>query len=341
MGSIKKRPLFSRIAAVFLFAAFAGGPPVYGEQAAAGAEIQNLEQIAGRPGAPGAEKHGALIRLARLYELLGNFEAAAGAWLKAAAAGPDRRDDASLVRGGRCFAVMGEWEKAEAAVAPVLLSSRDGGANLEARYLVARIAAFRSGDTSSLRSLLEDPGFSGMKPAIYYTLWRLTGSETWKTPLLSEYSRSPEGRIAAGGEDAVDAKPSALWLLPAGPLLSAGEGAPAAVPPAAAGAPAAGAAPASTSARAVPASESASARAAPPPAGRALQAGLFGKEANAAAMTGRLEDAGFLPAVVRRTVNGNEYWAVNVPAGSDENETIRRLKDAGFDAFPVDASVSR
>ncbi|MDR1287092.1 MAG: SPOR domain-containing protein [Treponema sp.] len=322
MGSIKKRPLFSRAAAVFLFAAFAGGPPVYGEQAAAGAEIQNLEQIAGRPGAPGAERHGALTRLARLYELLGNFEAAAGTWLTAAAAVPERRDDASLVRSGRCFAVMGEWEKAEAAVAPVLLSSRDGGANLEARYLVARIAAFRSGDTSALRSLLEDPGFSGMKPAIYYTLWRLTGSETWKTPLLSEYSRSPEGRIAAGGENAVDAKPSALWLLPAGPLLPAGEGPPAA-----------GAAP--------PEGESASARIAPPPAGRALQAGLFGKEANAAAMTERLKEAGFSPAVVRRTVNGNEYWAVHVPAGNDANETLRRLKDAGFDAFPVDASVSQ
>ncbi|MDR1419512.1 MAG: hypothetical protein LBI86_03985 [Treponema sp.] len=316
MGLIN-RPQVSGLAAAFLFAAFIPGglPPLYGEQAAAGAEIQNLEQIAGRPGAGGAEKHDALTRLARLYELLGNFEAAAGTWLKAAAAGPERRDDASLVRGGRCFAVMGEWEKAEAAIAPVLLSSRNGGASLEARYLGARISAFRSGDTSVLCSLLEDPGFSGMKPAIYYTLWRLTGSETWKTPLLSEYARSPEGRIALAaaldGENAVDAKPSALWLLPAAPLFPAGE---------------------KTAVSAV--------QAAAPPAGKALQTGLFGKEANAAAMTGRLEDAGFSPVLVRRTVNGNEYWAVHVPAGNDVNGTIRRLRDAGFDAFPVDASVS-
>ncbi|MDR0601154.1 MAG: SPOR domain-containing protein [Treponema sp.] len=318
MGSIDRSFVFS-LAAAFLLAA---SLPAYGEQAGAGAEIQNLKKTAERPGAPAVEKHDALVRLARLYELLGDFEAAAETWLGAASAEPGKLDDASLVRGGRCFAAMGEWEKAEAAIAPVLLSSRDGGVCLDARYLGARIAAFRSGDTSVLCSLLEDPGFSEMKPAIYYTLWRLTGSETWKAPLLSEYSRSPEGRIAAGGS-AVDMKPSALWLLPAGldPVFPGG-----AKPSSAAGTPGIQAA--------VP-----DARAAAPAAGKALQTGLFGRETNAAAMRDRLRAAGFSPVMARRTVKGQEYWAVYVPAGNDVNGAIGRLKSAGFDAFPVDVSV--
>ncbi|MDR2369948.1 MAG: SPOR domain-containing protein [Treponema sp.] len=315
MGSISLFP--GKAAAVFLLltAAF-----LYGEQPTAGSEIQNLEKILGKSPA-GAEKHDALVHLARLYELLGNLEAAAETWLKAASAEPGKRDDASLVKSGRCFAAMGEWEKAETAIRPALLSSR--GANLEARYLGAQIEAFRSGDVSALQGLLEDPGFSGLKAAIYYTLWRITGAETWKAPLLSEYSRSPEGRIAgafsAGG--AVGARPSALWLLMPGGVSP--EARPAgvrnpvsAVPPAAP--PPAAAAPASPRSR-----------------DAALQTGLFGREANARIMTGKLEAAGFSSVVVRRSVNGNDYWAVQVPSGGDVNGTILRLKNAGFESFPV------
>jgi cell division septation protein DedD len=309
MGSIS--PLFRKAAAVFLLlsAAF-----LYGEQANAGSEIQNLEKILGKSPA-GAEKHDALVQLARLYELLGNLEAAAETWLKAASAEPGKRDDMSLVKGGRCFAAMGEWEKAENAIRPALLSSR--GANLEARYLGAQIEAFKSGNISVLQGLLEDPGFSGLKAAIYYTLWRVTGAESWKAPLLSEYSHSPEGRIAAAfqadGNTAVAAKPSALWLLmPGAAGVSPGARPAAHTPPPTPSVP-----------------ESSQGRDA------ALQTGLFGREANARVMTEKLKAAGFSSAVVQRSVNGNEYWAVEVPSGGDVNGTILRLKNAGFESFPV------
>jgi cell division septation protein DedD len=66
-----------------------------------------------------------------------------------------------------------------------------------------------------------------------------------------------------------------------------------------------------------------------------LQTGLFGREENARAMADRLSKAGFAPAVSRRTVNGSAYFAVGVDAGSDINAMILRLKDSGFEAFPV------
>jgi hypothetical protein len=52
-------------------------------------------------------------------------------------------------------------------------------------------------------------------------------------------------------------------------------------------------------------------------------------------MVERLKKAGFDAGLRRRTVNGTGYWAVSVPPGGDINETIRILKEAGFDSFPV------
>jgi cell division septation protein DedD len=66
-----------------------------------------------------------------------------------------------------------------------------------------------------------------------------------------------------------------------------------------------------------------------------LQTGLFGREENARVMADRLKKAGFTPVVSRRTVNGVSYFAVSVNASGDVNAVILRLKDSGFEAFPV------
>jgi cell division septation protein DedD len=67
----------------------------------------------------------------------------------------------------------------------------------------------------------------------------------------------------------------------------------------------------------------------------ALQTGLFGREENAQAMADRLKKAGFTPLISRRAVNGVSYFAVSVNAPGDVNAMILRLKDSGFEAFPV------
>jgi hypothetical protein len=66
-----------------------------------------------------------------------------------------------------------------------------------------------------------------------------------------------------------------------------------------------------------------------------LQTGLFSREENARALAERLRRAGFQTDITRRGVKGVDYWAVNVPAGADMGRTIIRLKDAGFESFPV------
>jgi tetratricopeptide (TPR) repeat protein len=290
------------------------------------AEIGNAENLPKDP----AEKHEALLRLARLFQLSGNLERAAAAWLEAAGAAPGGRDDRALLEGARILIALGEYEKAEEGIRAALAGGRE---KIRAAYLAALLGAFRSGEEGALARVAEDPDFAPYRSEIYYTLWKISSNGRWKTMLLEEFPQSPEGMIARDAEG-VHAAATAHWLLFPG-RDSPPAAAPEAARPAAAPAPAVPAA-----ARPVPAvpASAAPAPAAQPPAdasGAFLQTGLYGREENAAAMARRLKEAGFDARLRRRTVNGTGYWAVSVPPGPDMNGTIRTLKEAGFDSFPV------
>jgi hypothetical protein len=178
---------------------------------------------------------------------------------------------------------------------------------------------------AALSALLDEGDYGEFKASICYTLWKTSGADIWKDRLIAEFPRSPEGRIAAADSGAVNtagaisAAPTAMWL-----LLPGREGiatVPAAVP---------SAAPAAPLVPSVPApAETGAAN------GTVLQTGLFGREANAQAMADRIRAAGFTPIISPRSVNGADYWAVSVPAGSDMGATILQLKNAGVESFPV------
>jgi hypothetical protein len=298
-----------------VFAQSAGSPGVL-----TGTEIQNIEKNLGKSGLSGAERRGLLIRLAQIQELTGNIEAAAQNWAAAALAEPGKPDHLSLIRGACCLAAMGEWDRAASAAKTVLLAAQAGPAFFLARYVAAQAGAFGSGELSALTALAEDPGYISLRPAIYYTLWKISGagpaaegSERWKTRLIAEFPRSPEGRIASGAE----AAPSAMWLFFPGRGEMSLETAALPAAPAAPPAPTAPAANSAASGQGI------------------LQTGLFGNEANARNQAERLRAAGFSPAVTQRRVNGTDYWAVSVPPEQDMGRTILRLKDAGYESFPV------
>jgi cell division septation protein DedD len=319
-----------------------------------------------------ASRQEALMRLARLQQLSGDMEAGAKTWLAAAAVQPGSPPaDTALVSAGYCLAAMGEWEKASTAIAPLL--RENGPASVRARYLEACARAWTVADASGLCSLAQNPQFRELRSAIYYTLWKFAGvypetpdagtADEWKSRLLTEFPHSPEARIAAS-EPLIGAKPSLHWLAlpaPGGWQLStttggAVQGAPQTpVPPPATVLPPVSSAPAQSSVSPVPSQPPASpapaqspapppvtvlhpaspAPAQPAPASRVLQTGLFGVESNAKNQIEQLHKAGFPAAIIRRTVNGKEMWAVTVPTGSNINKTIEDLKKAGFDSFPL------
>jgi hypothetical protein len=322
-------------------------PALYGQSGGSqglslGAEMRNLEKLLEKTDLSPERRRETLLNMARLQELSGNIEGAAESWFNAAAADRAGQDE-PLLRSGACYAAMGEWEKALALARTVFLNSQNRQSLIRARLLEAQIRAFSSlGDSGvplagaeaggPLGALLEEEGFEAYRPSIYYTLWKLSGAGDWKDRLISEYPRSPEGRIAAAesGKPAVSAAPTPLWLLfpgrggaspekdlaarTAGNGQSPGETA-AAVP-----------------AKAAPATGASAGQPAP---GTALQAGLFSREANALELAERLRKAGFSPQIGQRTVNGREYYAVTLSPGGDINKTIRELGSAGFDSFPV------
>jgi tetratricopeptide (TPR) repeat protein len=275
-------------------------PAQAGETVSLAAELGKAENLPQNP----AEKYQALLHLARLLQLSGDPEQAAAAWLEAANAAPGGRDDRALLEGCRILIALGEYERAGEGIRAALAGGRE---KIRAEYLAALFDAFGSGDCRALVRMAGEADFASYRGEIYYTLWKISGGGQWKTRLLEEFPRSPEALIAADTGN-VRAAATAHWF-----LFPGRESAAFSVP-----APSAAASPVSTG---VP--------------GVFLQAGLYGREENAAAMAGRLKTAGFDARLRRRAVNGTGYWAVSVPPGPDMNKTIRMLKEAGFDSFPV------
>ena len=286
-------------------------------------EIQNIEKIISRQDITGNERRDALVRLAQLRQLSGDIEGAAKNWLEAAGAVPNTVDDGALLACAYCLAAMGEWERASTALAPLLHKSP------RARFLEVSMSAWRSGDVSALSAIANNLEYSQMKSEIYLMLWKSANgesAETWRRRLLAEFPQSPEGRLAAGENTAsVAAKPSPFWLFLSGwGAFSQLEAQ--AFPPAAVSVP--------REAVSSPAAETQS-RASSPAVSVRLQTGLFSRQANAQAQIADLRKAGFSPSMEQRIVNGNELWAVTVPAGQDVNRSIRELTAAGFNSFPL------
>jgi len=302
-------PVFKRAVFLAMMTAFAGA--VFAQNGVSlEAEIQNIEKTAAGKGISAVERHDALVRLARLRQLSGDIEGAAKNWLEAAAAIPGNVDDDALLACAYCLAAMGEWDRASAALSPLLAKSA------RARFLDTAVKAVKTGDVSLLSAIASDPDYSQMKSQIYFLLWKISRTETsdfWRQRLIAEFPQSPEGRIAetagvaVSGSSAVIVTPNPFWL-----LLGGYEPQP------------------------VVKSETASAENAVPTAqvpasGARLQTGLYTRRDNAEAQIANLKKAGFSPTLEQR----GEKWAVVVPAGADQSRAIRDLKNAGFDSFPV------
>lgn len=276
----------------------------------------DLERLAAEAPA-GAERKRALADLAVLRELLGDFEGAAAAWADAAFSDASGRDDGSLLESARLLIALGEFGRASADVRTVLLTGSDPAAVARARYLGALAAciAGEEGGASLLAAFVDDEAYAAERPTALYVLAAATGDRAWRDKLLSDHPGSPEALVLSDGK--VSVWPAPHWL-----FLGAGAPVPEASP---------AEAPVPRAEPAPPALGSAK----DPDGGIRLQVGLFGSEANARAFVLRLEKAGFAAAVGKRSIAGKEYLTVTVAGGADPDAAALRLKDAGFESFPL------
>ena len=299
------------LSAFFLF--FVSFIPLYAQTAGGSAvslaaEISRLENLSTGTGAnatPQQERYNAFMALARLQQLSGNSEAALKAYEGALTVSPG--GGRAMLEKARLLFSMGEYEKTAVAINGLLREDRDRELMIQGRYLAALLEAFALGKTETLTALSEDPDFIELRSGIYYSLWKLGAQGSWEARLKREFPESPEAKISGG---AADPAQTPLWLLfPGRETLALSTPVPQAAPAAAVPAEAAGS--------------------------PVLQTGLFGREENAKAMADQLKKAGFESYVTKRSINGSDYWAVSVPGGNDMNAAITRLKDAGFEAFPL------
>jgi len=323
------------------------------------AEIQNMEKAVNKQGIQPEQRHETLVRLAQLKQLSGDVEGAARNWLEAAAAIPGNVDDDALLACASCLAAMGEWDRARTALEPLVFKLQ------RARFLDTGIKAIQSGDVSVLAALADNPQYSPMRNEIYFMLWKISSgqaAEGWRWKLLAEYPQSPEGRLAAvESSSAIIVKPSPFWLFASGldslPLSAetfmAAKLASSVIPQNPApqvGAPVKESTPApqvnapATSTTVIKAPQPAAAQSnftsqgnepaqatVPSSETAKLQTGLYSQQVNAEMQMEKLRKAGFTPFLEKR----NEKWAVIVPASPDQGRTIRELRDAGFESFPV------
>jgi len=283
------------------------------------AEIRSIEQKTNQEDP--YQKHDAYARLANLKQLSGDYEGAARNWLEAAAAVPGSVDDDALFSCALCLALTGEWESASKALEPLLFKSAD------ARFLEACVLAWREGDTSALLSIANAGDYEQKKAQIYFILWKTEKNDVWKQRLVAEFPKSPEAIIAVDSGFSVKTNP--LWLfISSREVFSQMENAAQATPRNTQQSDA-------QTVKPVQLPDASIIQPAQPPDAVRLQTGVFSKQANADDLIARLKKAGFIPYIEKRLVNGNEMMAVIVPAGKDVNASIKELRDAGFDSFPV------
>lgn len=290
---------------------------------------------------PGQSK-ALLQRGGRLALLLGSYAPAAELLEAAAFRLPASRDDALLLASARCRLAAGDSEKALDRASIVARSGVNPGLILGAR-LVTAWANLLKGEVPEARKLaqaiLEGPGkalgASSERREGLFVLW--AASAPAERPGLAaslgrEYPGSPEAALVQGPGSAT-LLPLPHWYL-SGVLVSQE-----ASPPKAQTSPAPSQPSALPAAPAPAPGPSPGPQASPGPAAgedsalRRFQVGIFADAQNAALLVAELAKKSLVGKLEKRNAGGRELFAVIVEG--EAGATILRLKDAGYEAWPL------
>jgi hypothetical protein len=301
-----------------------------------------------------------LSRAGYLALLLGDYAQAADLLETAAFRLPTARDDLLLLRAARCHLASGNAEKAQDRGSIVLRSAPESALLLEAK-IVLGWASLLSGDRASALSqakllLGAAPGGAGAAPGsaenreLRFMAWvasEQAGRPAMAAALVKEYPDSPEAGLvlsqttgSASGKAGVPSDWARLSPLPHWYLsglitgvetsvMSDGSGTPA--PTAALG----GVAPTPITGGAAPTPTTGGAAVAGGGVAKRYQIGIFSEAANAADLVAELAKKGFSAKTEKRKLGARELIAVIVEPASGETNLVLRLKDAGYEAYPL------
>lgn len=292
----------------------------------------------------GPERRALFLRWAAALELTGRWEEAAARYEEAAFAAPGQRDTESLLWAARAWLAAGETEKALSILR--ILGAASPEASVRSRSLVLEgWARLIEGSAAEARALaaraVSSPPDREILLAALTLLWAASEGPSRgeaAARIRRDFPGTPEAAMVESGA----VPPAAHWLLtPAGggarPSGAPAPGSPAAAPPGSTGSTAPAAPPPAAASAPGPASVPGPAAARPSDPSRivSFQAGAFSEERNAGALVKELSGKGFSAVVERRERGGKPLWVVLVPAGEDSQATLLRLKDAGYETYPV------
>jgi hypothetical protein len=285
-----------------------------------------------------------LAEAASLLELVGRYEAAADSWEAAAATVAGVADARMLVSAAACRLVAGDAAGAAALAAAVAFLSPDAVSASRASIVSGWAALARDDRAVALaagKAAIDDPDASIAVSGLLLARAACPDGSAER----AEYDAILVKRFPGRPESSAQA-PLPEFLLAAsakaGTVIVPAASAPPA-PAASAPKPAAPTAVGSTSA-ASSGTASASAGTASDKAGtetaaarspiRFYQVGAFKAGANATALAGKLEKLGLK--VYSKKKGGTDLYIVYVAAGADPGATVLTLKDAGYEAWPID-----
>lgn len=293
----------------------------------------------------GPGRRSLLLRWAAVLELTGRWEEAAARYEEAAFAAPGQRDMDSLLSAARAWLAAGETEKALSILRILGVASTDAGVRTRSLILEgwARLFEGSAAEARSLaaRAASATPDRESLLSALTL-LWAASegrSREEAGARIRKEFPGTPEAAMAGGGP----VPPAAHWLLTPAAGGAKPPDAPTPGTVAAAAPKPSGTAPAPEEPRASPAADApgpaapAPASGSPPESSRvkAFQTGAFSDESNAALLVRELSGKGFEVVVERRERGGKPLWVVLVPPGPDSQATLLRLKDSGYEAYPI------
>ncbi len=296
-----------------------------------------------------------VIRAATLYQLLGVYTEAARLFELAASRPGPGRDEALILMAARLWLAAGEAERAAESAGIVRGTHVAGDLARESR-LVAAWASLISGDAAraqalavellgadaqraaSSAALVAPEGSAARREALFIT-WLAAGEgrADRALALAREYPGSPEAFIAEDrSASAVRLAALPHWYLSGLALRPLGDAAGAAFAASASSGLASSPSGSSTASQA-PSQPNASPPQAATSAVTRFQVGVFSKADNASRLAAELSGRGFKPIIEKRNSSGRELYAVivEVASGSRAEDTLLRLKDAGYEAYPL------
>ena len=284
-----------------------------------------------------AEKRATYVFIATLEEQMALYDQAQKSYAQAAsiAAGdaegmPKKSNEEIVLDAIRCALSSGDYMTADSYLNSAVRNTRNQKIQAYIKLYTQWSALCRAEKVDDiqeplvmLQAYLKLDSMECLRPAIYLTLWYLTGDKSYSQQLASKYPKSPEAAIVKGD---VQLLPTPFWFfVPKSGEAEQGTGSYADTPSSS-----------GTSSSAANETSSSQGQSAASSKTTKWQLGLFKTQSNAKLLVDELKSKGFEAYTTSETrASGTTYYIVLVNEDKSGN-MADKLRNAGYDCYAVD-----